>query len=253
MLKQQFANYEDKKVRIPVEGRVVKFGVVSDTHLGSRYCQMSFLRWTYDHFKKNGAKFVLHAGDIVDGEGVYAGQSYEICAHGFDEQLEYAVVNYPNTLPTYFITGNHCLSFFEKKGGADIGKALEKQREDLHYLGQLGAFVYIGQAKVYLVHPSGAPPYAISYRGQKLVENMSTENKSNVMILGHYHQSYTFFVRNTYLIGGGGFQGQTPYLRRKAVFPVIGGYLIEIELDHKGIARFKFEFVPCYKPKSNDF
>lgn len=253
MLRQEFACYEDKKIRIPIKGNTIRFGVVSDTHLGSRYCQNSFLKWFYGHIKKQGATFVLHSGDLVDGEGVYRGQEYEVHAHGFDEQLEYVVKNYPNGLPTYFITGNHCLSFFEKKGGADIGKAIATRRSDMHYLGQLGAYVYFGNVKAYLVHPSGSPPYAISYRGQKLVENMSTENKANLMILGHYHQAYSFFVRNTYLLGGGGFQGQTPFLRRKAVYPVIGGYFVEILQDSKGVARFRFEFVPMYKPRANDF
>ena len=253
MLKQQFANYEDKKVRIPVTGNKVRFGVVSDTHLGSRYCQVSFLRWFYAYIKSQGAKFVLHSGDLTDGDDhVYRGQVFETCAHGFDEQLEYAVKNYPSCIPTYFILGNHDSSHFER-GGGDIGKALASKRADLHYLGQMGAYVYFNQVKCYLVHCAGSPPYAITYRAQKLVEAFSTENKPNLMVLGHHHQQYQVFIRNCWCLGGSGFQGQTPFLRRKAVFPVIGGYLIEIETNSKGVARFKFEFIPLYKPKSNDF
>ena len=252
MLKQQFANYEDKKVRIPIKGNVIRFGVVSDTHLGSRYCQNSFLKWTYRHLKKHGATFVLHGGDIVDGEHVYRGQDYEVHAHGFDAQLEYTVENYPRDLPTYFICGNHDLSWFER-GGADIGLALTSRRPDLHYLGQMGSYVYFGNVKAYLVHGMGFPAYALSYKLQRMVAELSTENKPNIMIMGHFHTAFQSFFRNVWAMHGGGFQGQTPFLRRRAVFPVIGGYLIEIETDKKGIARFRFEFIPCYKPKPNDF
>jgi predicted phosphodiesterase len=252
MAKQQFTQYENKKIRIPVKGDRFVFGVVSDTHLGSKYVQLSFLKWTYQYFKKMGAKFVLHAGDIVDGGRVYRAQEYETYAHGFSQQLDDVVRNYPNNLPTYFCSGNHDLSFYES-GGGDICKEVAARRSDMNYLGQLGAFVYFGHLKVYLVHCLGSPPYAISYRGQKLVEAMSTENKPNLMIVGHHHQAYQFFIRNVHVLGGGSFQGQTPFLRRMAIFPVIGGYLCEVLQDRKGIARFRFEFLPCYKPKANDY
>jgi UDP-2,3-diacylglucosamine pyrophosphatase LpxH len=161
MLKQQFANWEDKRTRIPIKGQVIRFGAIADTHLGSKYSQPSFLAWFYQYIKTQGAQFVLHGGDVVDGEKVYRGHDYEVFAHGFDEQLEYVVKRYPNGLPTYFITGNHCLAWFER-GGADIGTAIANRRPDMHYLGQLGAYVYIGKAKVYLVHGMGMPAYALS-------------------------------------------------------------------------------------------
>jgi predicted phosphodiesterase len=251
-MKQNFANYEDKKTRIPVKGNIIRFGVVSDTHLGSKYCQVSYLRWTYDYFKKQGAEFILHSGDIVDGQNVYRGQEFEVHAHGFDEQLEFATKNYPNGLPTYFISGNHCLSWFER-GGADIGVALANNREDLHYLGQLGAYVYVNSVKIYLVHGMGIPAYAISYKSQKMVEAFSTENKPNMLIVGHFHSAFQSFIRNIYAMHGSSFQGQTPFLRRRAIFPVIGGYLIEIDTSKKGVERFKFEFLPMYRPKANDW
>lgn len=106
MIKQQFSSYEDKKTRIKVEGGVIKFGVVSDTHLGSNYCQITFLQWFYKHIAKKGARFVLHAGDVTDGIGIYRSQEFEVHKHGFSEQLEYVCEKYPSDIPTYYITGN---------------------------------------------------------------------------------------------------------------------------------------------------
>jgi hypothetical protein len=85
------------------------------------------------------------------------------------------------------------------------------------------------------------------------VEGFSTENKPHLMVIGHFHTNLVMFLRNMWVMHPGGFQGQTPFLARKAVFPVIGGYLVEIEQDNKGIVRFKFEYRPLHKPRVNDF
>ena len=84
----QFATHEDRDVHLEFKGKTIKFGVISDTHIGSKYGDLVHLKEFYKTAKESGAKFVLHAGDIVDGEGVYRGQDYEIYAHGFDEQLQ---------------------------------------------------------------------------------------------------------------------------------------------------------------------
>lgn len=132
-------------------------------------------------------------------------------------------------------------------------KAVADKRKDIHYLGQMGAYVYINKIKVYLVHGMGSPSYAISYKSQKLVEGFSSENKPNMLLVGHYHSNFVAFIRNIFVCHPGSFQGQTPMLRRLAIFPVIGGYFMEIEIDKKGLARFRFEFLPHYSPKFKDY
>ena len=249
---KQFVIHEDRDTQIKFKGTFVKFGVISDTHLGSKYQNLTYLKEYYKFVKDNGGQFVLHAGDLVDGEGVFRGQEYETFLHGFDENVSYVVENYPNGLPTYFISGNHDVSWFVK-GGADIGESVSKQRGDLIYLGQLGAYIYLNKVKVYLVHAMGSPAYALSYKVQKLVEGFSSENKPNILIVGHFHSSFQALVRNVYCMHPSSFQGQSPFLRRMAIFPVIGGYLIEMHADKHGINRFKSEFLPFYVPLKNDY
>lgn len=250
-LNQNFAFYEDKRIRIPYSGGKYTFGVISDTHLCSRHQQITFLRWFYQYIKRRGAEFVLHAGDILNGDTVYRGQKFENFRHGFDDQVGYVVDRYPKNLPTYFITGNHDLDSFIH-GGSDVGCAIASKRPDMHYLGQMGAYVYVGRIKIYIVHGMGAPAYALSYKLQKMVEAFSTENKPHMLIAGHWHSASQFFIRNIHAMTPGSFQGQTPMLKRLAIFPVIGGYLVEINTDKKGVASYKFEFIPLYKPKAND-
>jgi DNA polymerase II small subunit/DNA polymerase delta subunit B len=85
------------------------------------------------------------------------------------------------------------------------------------------------------------------------VEGFSTENKPQMLVIGHFHTSFQAFIRNVYVMHPSSFQGQTPFLRRMALFPVIGGYHIKVEIGDRGIARLQFEFIPLYKPLAKDY
>ncbi len=55
-----------KKRQVPVHqyfGDVVRFGVVSDTHIGSIYEHQDVLNLAYKVFKKEGIERVYHVGD----------------------------------------------------------------------------------------------------------------------------------------------------------------------------------------------
>lgn len=249
---KQIAIHEDKHTQINFKGKSVKFAVISDTHLGSKYQNLTYLKQFYAQAKKEGCQFVLHAGDLVDGEHIYRGQEYETFLVGFDANVKYVVENYPSDLDTYYILGNHDLGWFNR-GGSDIGLSISSARKDMIYLGQYGAYVMLNKIKVYLVHAMGSPAYALSYKIQKLVEGFSSDNKPNILIVGHYHSAFQALVRNVYCMHPASFQGQSPFLRRLAIFPVVGGYFIEMKVDKAGISQFKTEFIPFYKPLKDDY
>ena len=69
--------------------------------------------------------------------------------------------------------------------------------------------------KTYLQHPDGGLAYAISYKAQKFIEGFASEHKPQVFLIGHYHMTGQFFIRNVHAYLGGCFQSQTPYLRAK--------------------------------------
>lgn len=113
-------------------------GLIGDTHLGSKYCNLDALNYYYDLASfEEGVQDFYHTGDMVCGENIFRGQVYEIHAHGLDEQLAEVVKNYPQLggITTHFITGNHDLSFWNRSG-ADIGNLIDDHREDMNYLGQ---------------------------------------------------------------------------------------------------------------------
>ena len=233
-----------------------KIGVVSDTHLGSQMQQLTLLGEAYKKFKEEGIKTVIHAGDLVEGNGKqYKGQLYEMFLHGADKMLEYAEKAYPcvKGITTYVIGGSHDYSYF-KDGGYDILKKLSEKRKDIKYIGNAGSFLHFGKIRIYVMHPSGGVPYARSYRLQKIISEFKDKEKPNIILCGHLHITCGL---PTYRNVGGFqlpcFQLQTQYLREKGLSPDIGYLILEIFPDAKGISHFKTDWHIFYTPVEGDY
>jgi len=242
------------------EGETIKFGVISCSHLASKYQQLTYLRTFYTYAQEQGIKLILHAGDVIAGIRVYKGQEYELFLHGEKAQRDYAIEHYPrmeNGGKTIMIAGNHDYSFI-KEAGCDIVEDIADGREDIEYWGAYGAYPILPRLKVYLQHTSGGVPYAISYRLQKNIEQFAPDAKPDIYFMGHLHKSCALFqYRNVTAFSLPCFESQTPYLRRKGLYPEIGGLIVEFFVNDKGrkdnLARMKFEWVPFYKPIEKDY
>jgi len=141
------------------DGDFVRFGVVSDTHIGSLYHDAQALDFAYRFFEREGIGVVLHSGDLVEGEKMFRGQEYEISDYGLDAQVSRVVNDYPDNLYTRFITGNHDLSYW-KRAGVDIGQIIASKRNDMEYMGADEADITFRNKKgfkvvVRLSHPGG--------------------------------------------------------------------------------------------------
>ena len=225
-----------------------EFGIISDTHICSRYECLDELHTFYAICEKIGITKVLHAGDLIDGGMSHPGWENEIHTFGADRQVRYLIKNYPKVggITTYFITGSHDYSFW-KRAGVDVGELIMDQRNDLLYAGMTQGDIELGKIKIRLIHPAGGMPYARSYRGQKIVESIAPGNKPDVLAVGHLHASYYFHYRNVHVLGAGAFQRQTPYLMEKSLMPDIGGWTIKIRLDKDGsIVAFQPSWIPFY-------
>ena len=235
-----------KRIKVR-EKESITFAAIGDTHLCSKKEALSELHTFYDLLEGRGVKIVLHAGDLLDGQGVYHGQEYEVHTFGADNQVSYAVENYPRRkgIRTYFINGNHSYAYF-KKTGLDTGAMIAKERNDMVYLGAFKGEIEVGNEKIWLIHPDGANPYALSYRSQKFVEQITSGDKPKIILFGHLHTMYHFDYRNIYVFGVGCFQGQTSFILRKGINPVIGGWIITIYMrgdKKRTITRIVPEFI----------
>lgn len=252
---RKVAQEENKTHLIGLKDGWHKAGIVSDTHLNSKYQQLTHLRDTYEIFGHEGVEFILHSGDITAGKGMYKGQEYEVINLGADEQCDYIVDNYPQipNVKTKLIAGNHDLSFYNSMG-FDICKQVSNRRGDIEYLGQLGAYVEIAEGVfIYLLHPDSGQAYAVSYKPQKIAAGFMGGQKPNIMIIGHYHQAEYLFERNIHIIQAGSFETQTPYLKRKGIMPKVAAWMIEFKIDGGSVTRFKQELITYFKPINHDY
>lgn len=235
---------------------VIRFAIMGDTQIGSKYTQLTHLHNFYDLCEKEGITDVYHTGDITDGLKMRPGHEYELYEHSADGQLEAVVKTYPkrNSITTHFITGNHDASLY-KHVGYDIGKAIAKERNDMRYLGRDCAVVNITpKCTLELRHPWDGTAYAISYKLQKMIEAMEADSKPNILAVGHYHKAEWLFYRNVQAIQTACFQGQTPFTRGKGISVWMGGYIITVRVDKNGyIQGFTPEYIPYYSSIKDDY
>ncbi len=235
-----------------------KVGIVSDTHLGSRYQQLESLWKFYETCYNAGITTILHAGDISDGYKMYPGQEFELFEQGEKNQATYIINNYPSFdgITTYFIGGNHDESFY-KRYGSDICYDISIQRPDLIYKSMYLANFDIHGINICLQHPDGSVAYARSYKPQKLafsqIENQSMKTP-NVLAIGHYHCSCILpDYAGIYAIQLPCFQAQTPsYMGKKGLNPDIGGIILEFEEQDGKMISSKTQYIK-YQVKLDDY
>ncbi len=219
-----------------------QFGVVSDTHLGSKKERLDALNEMYDTFEKEGVTVVWHCGDQTDGYGVYRGQEFELKMMGQDEQVDYVVANYPKRkgINTYFITGNHDLRQYEN-GGIDVGKPIAQRRDDMKYLGQVEAKVMLpNEVTLDLLHPGGNNAYALSYKAQRMINNLTPKELPDILCFGHYHTAFYMHYRDINFLQVPSFKDQGLWEKRQGLNPVIGGWLVNGHITGEGsIDNFK--------------
>lgn len=235
---------------------ILRFAIMGDTQLGSKYAQITYLHDFYDLCEKEGINNVYHTGDITDGLKMRPGHEYELYLISADEMRDDVVRNYPKRegITTHFITGNHDASIY-KHVGYDIGKAIANLRPDMKYLGRDCAVINLTpNCTLELRHPWDGTAYALSYKIQKMIEAMESDSKPNILAVGHYHKAEYLFYRNVHALQTGCFQAQTPFTRGKGISVHTGGFLVTIHVDKDGtIRRFLPEFVPFYRSITDDY
>lgn len=235
---------------------VIKFALMGDTQLGSKYTQLTYLHDFYDLCVREGITDVYHTGDITDGLKMRVGHEYELYEISADEMRDDVVKNYPkrDNIITHFITGNHDASIY-KQVGFDIGQAIANARDDMKYLGRDCATINLTpNCTLELRHPWDGTAYALSYKMQKMIEAMEGDSKPNILAVGHYHKAEYLFYRNVHAIQTGCFQGQTPFTRGKGISVHLGGWIVQVRVDQNGtIQGFAPEFVPFYSSIKDDW
>lgn len=251
----------------PLENKEIIFAVASDLHFGSKECQITALKEFCEICRKKGVKHIFVPGDVCAGYNVYPGQEYDVYALSAEEQEESVIINLPTGFDWYMLGGNHDYSFIKRGGGHNPLLAIEAMRKDVHYVGFDDSDIPIlPGVDLKMWHPSGGVPYSYSYRMQKGIEQIAyiemaqisrgTKERPSLRFLlaGHLHIQMQAMFGSIFGMQCGAFEGQTNYLKRKGLHPVVGGYIVKAELSREGLLRnFDAKFYMWPKTSHEDW
>lgn len=245
---KSFVLEKSKKININFEGKSVKIGVMTDTHIGHLKFFPERVYAAFEEFKKEKVDFICHAGDVVESMSHRPGHIYELTHLGFDAQKKYAVEIFGQwtDTPIYVISGNHD-RWYIKSNGANIVGDIDKELNNFHFIGHdEGDIILNDNIIVRLWHGEDGSSYAMSYRVQKILESLQGGDKPNVMFCGHTHKYVKLFERNVHAISAGCIEDQTSWMRGKRLAANPGFGIYTITFDKIGVKKFSETFYPFY-------
>jgi len=139
-------------VKIDFDNRF-SFLVLSDTHIGNIYENISLIKSLYKYAEKRNIKYVFHLGDLTEGTAIKDSKNIRIKRFTVDDQVSFLTRNYPkhDSINTLYILGNHDERWV--KEGIDISKIIDSRRYDMHCLGYKNSKITIGNTNILMQHP----------------------------------------------------------------------------------------------------
>ena len=236
--KELQSNNIPKMINISTESnRIIRFGVISDTHFGSDAARCEeiadFVKKAYVSY---GIRTMIHCGDIVTGNSVYKGQIAELSHWGCEKQCQEAAKWLPKLedLKYYAILGNHDLDFI-KSSGINPGFVLNKLREDINILGNIKARFILGDTNLVVeaIHIKSSA-YAKSYPLEKhLAKTLSKLDSPDIVLAGHRHISGYFELNHVHCFQVPSFEDANFFVHYNDFIPSVGGLIVELHLNEE--------------------
>jgi predicted phosphodiesterase len=240
VIKKSFDHFYDTKR--------VKIGIISDTHIGSKYFNQELFMNSIKTFNREGVDAIYHSGDLIEGMSNREGHIYELETIGVTNQIKKAVelLNLYKQ-PLFFITGNHD-EWASKKSdqGVIVGEYINTLLPNAEFLGEYNADVKLAPNVTMRLTHEGSSAYALSYSMQKRINGISGGDKPEILVNGHIHKALYMFYRNIHGVEAATFQEQTPFMRMKGSPAMTGYYVFDIGLNKRGVNEFNFKFYPGY-------
>lgn len=237
----------------------IRFGLVADTHLCSKYSRLEVLNALYDVFERENLRVVYHAGNWIDGEARF--NKYDLECVGFENQLNYFLKHYPKRkgIASQILSGDDHEGWFVQREQINVGRVMQDRaqqtgRDDLIDLGYMERDIEFkrgsGSSTIRVIHAGGGSAYAISYTSQKYVESLQGGEKPAIVLVGHFHKFDWSYPREVHVIQGGTTEDQTPFMRKKRIQAMVGGCIVEAKQDRRGVFnRVRVEWLPFYDKK----
>ena len=234
--------------------RDLEAAYISDIHFGSNKflwtCFEKFVNWLKKNERAEKVKYILVAGDIVDGIGIYPNQEKELVVKDIEKQYD-MFNDFVSMLPDYIsvivIPGNHDAVRRGEPMPA-IGTDLIKSDVVLAgnparvYLDGISHILYHGTSldsfistipklsytkpeevmKEYIIRRHLSPFYGENPVIPEEIDYMVIDDVPDIMHVGHIHKNGYLSYRGTLLINSGTFQAQTEYQIKQGHVPTPG-------------------------------
>lgn len=165
-------------LKINTKRNNMKFGVISDLHLGHENFREDILDHAVQTFKDENIDFIVNAGDTIEGMSGRYGHIYELSHIGYTAQMDYAEKQFEklSDWDVYSIEANTSHSgWYKSKAntGVDIGVELERRIGPYKFLGYDEQDIIINGIRIRVAHPGGGTSYAICFddKTEVLTEN----------------------------------------------------------------------------------
>lgn len=231
----------------------IRLAVVSCTHFGSKYQQLTHLREFCKYAIDQGAQYFVHGGDVEDGPQSRHRNPQELFLHTFGSIADYVAEQLPSGLPWKMISGNHD-DWWTLDGGPDMIEAIARRRDDVEYIGKSLAYLQLGDVRIEVFHANDGGSKQPSLKLRQHLESLSPAMKPNILLLGNYHKHCTAFHRNVLGIQLASFQAQSSWMAGRSLVSEVGGIIVDVGTSAKGLSgSAKFEIVSFYEPREDDF
>jgi hypothetical protein len=221
-------------VEISFSENFVRFGVISDMHIGSKFYRHDVLEHAISNFARQDVQFVINAGDTIEGMSNREGHIYEldpIKGLGVTNQVKYLADEFERFselgLDVYSIEaqGSHGgWAQVRANQGLEIGDYITSKVPSYKFLGYDEADLFVDGIDIRLRHPERKylEDYIISLPGG---------HKPHMVFDGHYHNRVGYkFIRNVHGFDCGTMQDQTPFLQRMSSPALVGYWIVEIAI-----------------------
>ena len=130
--------------------------IISDTHLGSKYENLDYLREVYKMASEEGIHTILHGGDLIQSTMSNVQPKYE----NEMRQVEHVVIDYPynKEIMNYILLGNHDYHTLRKH---PIFLETLQTRKDFNILGFKRAYLTWLKELISLYHTTKKYPISI--------------------------------------------------------------------------------------------
>ena len=211
-----------------------KFAVIGDLHYGSKKHESRALSQFCDEVVDAGISDIFVAGDVLDGDKIYRGHCYELCAQGLDDQVQLVIDELPRRkgLTWHLITGNHDASYLGNVGcnalQTLVERAKEQGREDIKYRGDAQTMVNYKGLRLEIGHPKKGTIGLYSSRPLESYLDITRDARPDILLEGHQHRFGCCYRHLTWGFLVGCFQGRTGFMVDRNLWPDVGGLLIAV-------------------------